>query len=80
MAAKILANLIVMGSGILARAVVQAYRQALAIQIEVFWQSWKGYQTEWRLIYSCCSHFPQLVQSYPFVLLGNLVHCDIGLK
>ncbi|KAB2062333.1 hypothetical protein ERO13_A10G135500v2 [Gossypium hirsutum] len=30
MAAKILANLIVMGSGILARAVVQAYRQALS--------------------------------------------------
>ncbi|XP_031280674.1 mitochondrial import inner membrane translocase subunit PAM16 like 2-like [Pistacia vera] len=30
MAAKILANLIIMGSGILARAVVQAYRQALA--------------------------------------------------
>ncbi|XP_020205254.1 mitochondrial import inner membrane translocase subunit PAM16 like 2 [Cajanus cajan] len=30
MAAKILANLIVMGGGILARAVVQAYRQALA--------------------------------------------------
>ncbi|TYI11931.1 hypothetical protein ES332_A09G240800v1 [Gossypium tomentosum] len=30
MAAKILANLIVMGSGILACAVVQAYRQALA--------------------------------------------------
>ncbi|KAL6970815.1 hypothetical protein U1Q18_030499 [Sarracenia purpurea var. burkii] len=30
-AAKILANLIVMGSGILARAFVQAYRQALAI-------------------------------------------------
>ncbi|GLT39918.1 hypothetical protein SLA2020_140840 [Shorea laevis] len=30
MAAKILANLIVMGSGIMARAVVQAYRQALA--------------------------------------------------
>ncbi|GMI96073.1 THAXTOMIN A RESISTANT 1, mutant, snc1-enhancing 5 [Hibiscus trionum] len=30
MAARILANLIVMGSGILARAVVQAYRQALA--------------------------------------------------
>ncbi|KAF5950268.1 hypothetical protein HYC85_012261 [Camellia sinensis] len=29
-AAKILANLIVMGSGILARAVVQAYHQALA--------------------------------------------------
>ncbi|KAK2385829.1 hypothetical protein P8452_24354 [Trifolium repens] len=29
MAAKILANLIVMGGGILARAVVQAYRQAL---------------------------------------------------
>ncbi|KAF6169708.1 hypothetical protein GIB67_004100 [Kingdonia uniflora] len=29
MAAKILAQLIVMGSGILARAVVQAYRQAL---------------------------------------------------
>ncbi|PPD73583.1 hypothetical protein GOBAR_DD29497 [Gossypium barbadense] len=29
-AAKILANLIVMGSGIFARAVVQAYRQALA--------------------------------------------------
>ncbi|GMP55147.1 hypothetical protein CsSME_00020055 [Camellia sinensis var. sinensis] len=29
MAAKILANLIVMGSGILARAVVQAYHQAL---------------------------------------------------
>ncbi|XP_023535168.1 mitochondrial import inner membrane translocase subunit PAM16 like 2-like [Cucurbita pepo subsp. pepo] len=29
MAAKILANLIVMGSGILARAFVQAYRQAL---------------------------------------------------
>ncbi|KAK3009882.1 hypothetical protein RJ639_011690, partial [Escallonia herrerae] len=29
-AAKILANLIVMGSGILARAMVQAYRQALA--------------------------------------------------
>lgn len=29
-AAKILANLIVMGSGILARAFVQAYRQALA--------------------------------------------------
>lgn len=29
MAAKILANLIIMGSGILARAVVQAYRQAL---------------------------------------------------
>ena len=28
-AAKILANLIVMGSGILARAFVQAYRQAL---------------------------------------------------
>ncbi|XP_057999980.1 mitochondrial import inner membrane translocase subunit PAM16 like 2 isoform X2 [Hevea brasiliensis] len=31
MAAKILANLIVMGSGILARAFVQAYRQALAM-------------------------------------------------
>ncbi|XP_052208711.1 mitochondrial import inner membrane translocase subunit PAM16 like 2 [Diospyros lotus] len=30
MAAKILANLVVMGSGILARALVQAYRQALA--------------------------------------------------
>uniref|UniRef100_A0A0D6R7A5 Uncharacterized protein n=1 Tax=Araucaria cunninghamii TaxID=56994 RepID=A0A0D6R7A5_ARACU len=30
MAAKLLANLIVMGSGILARAFVQAYRQALA--------------------------------------------------
>ncbi|XP_059434602.1 mitochondrial import inner membrane translocase subunit PAM16 like 2 [Corylus avellana] len=30
MAAKILANLIVMGSGVLARAFVQAYRQALA--------------------------------------------------
>ncbi|KAK9277959.1 hypothetical protein L1049_027516 [Liquidambar formosana] len=30
MAAKILANVIVMGSGILARALVQAYRQALA--------------------------------------------------
>ncbi|GLJ31450.1 hypothetical protein SUGI_0631210 [Cryptomeria japonica] len=30
MAAKILANLLVMGSGILARALVQAYRQALA--------------------------------------------------
>ncbi|XP_058098683.1 mitochondrial import inner membrane translocase subunit PAM16 like 2-like isoform X1 [Magnolia sinica] len=30
MASKILANLIVMGSGILARALVQAYRQALA--------------------------------------------------
>ncbi|XP_062145010.1 mitochondrial import inner membrane translocase subunit PAM16 like 2 [Alnus glutinosa] len=30
MAAKILANLIVMGSGMLARAFVQAYRQALA--------------------------------------------------
>ncbi|XP_027356423.1 mitochondrial import inner membrane translocase subunit PAM16 like 2-like [Abrus precatorius] len=30
MAAKILANLIVMGGGILARAFVQAYRQALA--------------------------------------------------
>ncbi|KAG2720930.1 hypothetical protein I3843_02G044600 [Carya illinoinensis] len=30
MASKILANLLVMGSGILARAVVQAYRQALA--------------------------------------------------
>ncbi|WCJ41473.1 Mitochondrial import inner membrane translocase subunit tim16 [Euphorbia peplus] len=30
MAAKILANLIVMGSGIVARAFVQAYRQALA--------------------------------------------------
>ncbi|KAJ0054453.1 hypothetical protein Pint_01290 [Pistacia integerrima] len=30
MAARILANLIVMGSGIMARAVVQAYRQALA--------------------------------------------------
>ncbi|XP_015582358.1 mitochondrial import inner membrane translocase subunit PAM16 like 2 [Ricinus communis] len=30
MAAKILANLIVMGSGILARAFVQAYRQALS--------------------------------------------------
>ncbi|XP_042492378.1 mitochondrial import inner membrane translocase subunit PAM16 like 2-like [Macadamia integrifolia] len=29
MASKILANLIVMGSGILARALVQAYRQAL---------------------------------------------------
>ncbi|KAG9441383.1 hypothetical protein H6P81_017237 [Aristolochia fimbriata] len=29
MAAKILANLIIMGSGIMARAVVQAYRQAL---------------------------------------------------
>lgn len=28
-AAKILANLLVMGGGILARAVVQAYRQAL---------------------------------------------------
>jgi len=28
-AAKILANLIVVGGGILARAVVQAYRQAL---------------------------------------------------
>lgn len=32
-AAKILANLIVMGSGILARAVVQAYRQALASKL-----------------------------------------------
>ncbi|XP_058101714.1 mitochondrial import inner membrane translocase subunit PAM16 like 2-like isoform X2 [Magnolia sinica] len=30
MASKILANLIVIGSGILARALVQAYRQALA--------------------------------------------------
>ncbi|CAM8889472.1 unnamed protein product [Rhodiola kirilowii] len=30
MAAKILANLIVMGSGMLARAFVQAYRQAIA--------------------------------------------------
>ncbi|XP_068646131.1 mitochondrial import inner membrane translocase subunit PAM16 like 2-like [Aristolochia californica] len=30
MAGKILANLIIMGSGIMARAVVQAYRQALA--------------------------------------------------
>ncbi|KAI6699225.1 hypothetical protein NL676_019344 [Syzygium grande] len=30
MAAKILANLVVMGGGILARAFVQAYRQALA--------------------------------------------------
>ncbi|KAL3752538.1 hypothetical protein ACJRO7_000014 [Eucalyptus globulus] len=30
MAAKILANLVVMGGGILARALVQAYRQALA--------------------------------------------------
>ncbi|GLT83895.1 hypothetical protein SLE2022_021600 [Rubroshorea leprosula] len=30
MAARILANLIVMGSGVMARAVVQAYRQALA--------------------------------------------------
>ncbi|XP_073281900.1 mitochondrial import inner membrane translocase subunit PAM16 like 1-like isoform X1 [Primulina huaijiensis] len=30
MAARILANLIVMGSGIMARALVQAYRQALA--------------------------------------------------
>lgn len=30
MAAKILANLLVMGSGVLARALVQAYRQALA--------------------------------------------------
>ncbi|KAK3414573.1 mitochondrial import inner membrane translocase subunit PAM16 like 2 [Eucalyptus grandis] len=30
MAAKILANLIVMGGGIMARALVQAYRQALA--------------------------------------------------
>ncbi|KAJ8639264.1 hypothetical protein MRB53_015958 [Persea americana] len=30
MAAKILANLVIMGSGILARALVQAYRQALA--------------------------------------------------
>ncbi|XP_051115295.1 mitochondrial import inner membrane translocase subunit PAM16 like 2-like [Andrographis paniculata] len=30
MAAKILANLIIMGSGIVARAFVQAYRQALA--------------------------------------------------
>ncbi|CAA0815384.1 Protein Transporter- Pam16 [Striga hermonthica] len=30
MAAKILANLIIMGSGIMARAFVQAYRQALA--------------------------------------------------
>ncbi|GER32444.1 mitochondrial import inner membrane translocase [Striga asiatica] len=30
MAAKILANLIIMGSGIMARALVQAYRQALA--------------------------------------------------
>ncbi|RWR81516.1 mitochondrial import inner membrane translocase subunit PAM16 like 2 isoform X1 [Cinnamomum micranthum f. kanehirae] len=29
MAAKILANLIIMGSGILARSLVQAYRQAL---------------------------------------------------
>ncbi|RWR83965.1 mitochondrial import inner membrane translocase subunit PAM16 like 2 [Cinnamomum micranthum f. kanehirae] len=29
-AAKILANLIIMGSGIMARALVQAYRQALA--------------------------------------------------
>ncbi|XP_077229787.1 mitochondrial import inner membrane translocase subunit PAM16 like 2-like [Tasmannia lanceolata] len=29
MAAKILANLIVMGSGIMARALVQAYRQAI---------------------------------------------------
>lgn len=29
-AAKILANLVVMGGGILARAFVQAYRQALA--------------------------------------------------
>uniref|UniRef100_A0A5B7A3C0 Putative Transporter, Pam16 n=1 Tax=Davidia involucrata TaxID=16924 RepID=A0A5B7A3C0_DAVIN len=30
MAARILANLLVMGSGIMARALVQAYRQALA--------------------------------------------------
>lgn len=29
-AARILANLIIMGSGIMARAFVQAYRQALA--------------------------------------------------
>ena len=32
-AAKILANLIVMGGGILARAFVQAYRQALASKV-----------------------------------------------
>jgi len=32
-AAKILANLIVMGGGILARAVVQAYRQALTSKL-----------------------------------------------
>ncbi|KAL6344456.1 hypothetical protein AAG906_039712 [Vitis piasezkii] len=36
MASKILANLIVMGSGILARALVQAYRQALAMGAGVF--------------------------------------------
>lgn len=35
-AAKILANLIVMGGGILARAVVQAYRQALASKLSKF--------------------------------------------
>ncbi|PPD86131.1 hypothetical protein GOBAR_DD16927 [Gossypium barbadense] len=35
-AAKILANLIVMGSGILARAVVQAYRQALSNGLSSF--------------------------------------------
>lgn len=35
-AAKILANLIVMGSGILARAFVQAYRQALASKFQAY--------------------------------------------
>ncbi|TKY46586.1 import inner membrane translocase subunit tim16 protein [Spatholobus suberectus] len=35
-ASKILANLIVMGGGILARAVVQAYRQALASKLFEF--------------------------------------------
>lgn len=35
-AARILANLIVMGGGILARAVVQAYRQALASKLSEF--------------------------------------------
>lgn len=42
-AAKILANLIVMGGGILARAFVQAYRQALASKCFVEISPHKGY-------------------------------------
>lgn len=42
-AAKIIANLIVMGGGILARAFVQAYRQALASKFLIFINSMHGF-------------------------------------